>query len=312
MISVIIVVFNAADYLRFAIESVLSQTYKELEIIVVDDGSTDSTLDILNKYSNYPNFSIIKRNHTKNLGGNRNDAIKIAKGEFIAFIDGDDIWNNDKLEIELEYLRDYEMVCSNAILINEKNEVISDKYSYDFESDVDLKLPEMLSNNWVTVSSVLMKKTAIEKSGYFEDGSDTRAEDYVLWLKFLDNRINKIRYINKPLLKYRIHNNNWSNSNLTDWIKLLNRAISLRYNYVKDKEPGVRKSAKLGCRTLYIKLIKINYKNHDYKSARENLIKYLKLNDNIYSKSFIKYFLILIYVTFLYYFQKSRFYKQII
>lgn len=298
MVSVIIVLYNAEAYLKPAIESVLQQSFKDYEIIVVDDGSTDSTLEILGEYSMLSNFTVIKREHTKNLGGNRNLALKLAKGDSIAFIDGDDIWDQNKLEIQVPFLNNYEMICSNSVLINEKDEVIYDRYINEFTDDVELGLADLLRNNIITVSSVLMKKTAIENAGYFEDGPDTRAEDYVLWLSYLSKRSNRIKYINKPTLKYRIHDKNWSNSTTIDWKRLLKRTIDIRSAYLNDSDMNVRKAAKFGCFSSYLLLAKVEFKNNNYRESKKFFKHVLSLCDEKISIKYLKYFVGYIYSSF--------------
>lgn len=297
MVSVIIVVYNASRYLKFAIESVLNQSYKDFEIIAVDDGSTDSTIDILKEYVHLSNFTLIQREHTKNLGGNRNYALKFVKGEIIAFIDGDDIWEEDKLSTQIQYIDKYNMICTNAYLINENNDIISNRYCTIFNGDTEIELKDLLENNFVIGSSVLIRKNAIEGGGYFEDGPDTRAEDYVLWLSYLNK--NKIKYINKPLLRYRVHDKNWSNSITNDWIRLLKRTIEVRSAYLVHADSKVRDSARKGCAAMYLELSKVSLKEHNFTDARGYLKNLLSLYDPKFSLKYLRYISGYCYISFL-------------
>jgi len=101
-ISVIIPTFNRADFLRKAIESVLSQTYRGFELIVIDDGSTDNTYEIVSEFKN--NIVYIKQ---KNIGAAsaRNTGIKRAKNKFLAFLDSDDCWDKEKLAIQIDEMQ---------------------------------------------------------------------------------------------------------------------------------------------------------------------------------------------------------------
>ena len=103
MVSVIIPTYNRAARLPMSVESVLNQTYRDLEIIIVDDGSTDLTEDVVRAMSD-SRIRYIK--HPRNLGGckARNTGVSNAKGEYIAFQDSDDVWHADKLEVELKAL----------------------------------------------------------------------------------------------------------------------------------------------------------------------------------------------------------------
>ena len=134
MVTVIIVVYNASRYLRYSIDSVFNQSYKDFEVIAIDDGSSDPTLKILNEYTSHSNFTLLKHEHTQNLGGNRNIAVNLAKGEYISFIDGDDIWEKDKLQVQLKYIDKYDMICTNAYVINENNEITAKSNINDFDN----------------------------------------------------------------------------------------------------------------------------------------------------------------------------------
>lgn len=99
-VSVILPAYNAEAYVGAAIESVLAGTYGDIEIIAVDDGSTDGTAAVI---ANYPEVKLIRRQNG-GISAARNCALREAAGEFIAFIDADDLWKEDKLQIEVEYL----------------------------------------------------------------------------------------------------------------------------------------------------------------------------------------------------------------
>ena len=102
MISVIIPTFNRASLLKKAIESVLSQTYKDFELIVIDDGSSDETPSLISSYAS--SIKYIKQNN-KGPAGARNVGIKNSSGEFVAFLDSDDWWDKEKLQIQIDKMR---------------------------------------------------------------------------------------------------------------------------------------------------------------------------------------------------------------
>lgn len=287
MVSVIIVVFNAEKYLKYAIDSVFRQTYKDYEVIAVNDGSTDKTLEILKEYLRYPNFRIIDKQHNKNLGGNRNEAIKSAKGTFITFIDGDDIWEDDKLEMQLKYVSKYDLICTNAFTIDETNTVTSNRYIRKFSSTREVKLRDLVEENFIVVSSVMIKKSAVEESGYFEDGPDTRAEDYFLWLNYIKK--NRILFLDENLLKYRLHSENWSNSKVIDWLRLLQRTVDIRSEYIDDPDDKVKLAASKGCVVSLLEMARVNRAQEDYCSAKQNLKKVIALYRPVISFKYLKY-----------------------
>ncbi len=100
-ISVVIPFFNRVNLVIRAIDSVYEQTYKDFEVILINDGSTDCDLLIQKKYEQFTNFSLIRLDKNYGPGVARNKGVEVAKGEFIAFLDSDDVWNPSKLETQI-------------------------------------------------------------------------------------------------------------------------------------------------------------------------------------------------------------------
>ena len=113
--------YNAEKFIKQSISSVLSQTFKEFELIVVDDGSTDSTKKIINSFKD----DRIKYIYQKNQGVSaaRNNAIKTSKGSWLAFLDADDVWVKDVLEVYFKYIDDFDLVIGEYKYMHEKGEV---------------------------------------------------------------------------------------------------------------------------------------------------------------------------------------------
>ncbi len=179
-VSVVIRVFNRQKTIRRAVDSVLNQSHKVEEIIVVDDNSTDHTGKILNEYRD----RIIRIFLPENSGVSkaRNEGVKYASSELISFLDSDDYWERDKLSYQIEFLRKnpfYEMIQSEEIWIRNSKRVNPCKYHKKPEGWI---WEESLQRCLVSPSSVILKKSLIEKHGYFNE--DLRVcEDYDLWLK---------------------------------------------------------------------------------------------------------------------------------
>ena len=152
MVSVIIPVYNRKKTIKKAIESVLGQTYTDLEVIVVDDCSTDKTIELVKNPEN---------------GGAcraRNIGIENAKGEYIAFHDSDDIWHADKLEKSMYYLKkenvDFVFSALNRKEMKSGKEEILPSYNLNMEKD---KLGKLLAFNCVSTQTILVKRDVCEK-----------------------------------------------------------------------------------------------------------------------------------------------------
>jgi glycosyltransferase involved in cell wall biosynthesis len=181
-VSVIIPVYNRDGWIGDCIDSVLSQTYENFELIVVDDGSTDSTQDIFKKYrENNENIKVLFQQN-KGVSSARNLGIKAAEGEYIAFLDSDDIWKSEKLETQISYfnLTPGAYVCqTDEVWIRNGKRVNPGKRHKKPSGDIFI---DSLSLCLVSPSAVMMKKDFFEKAGLFDEEM-TACEDYDLWLR---------------------------------------------------------------------------------------------------------------------------------
>jgi len=209
-VSVIIPTYQSCKFIRAAIESIFAQTYKNYEIIVVDGGSNDGTLEILNSYGN--KIRVITQND-KGISNARNIGILASKGEYIAFLDSDDLWLPDKLEVQVKFL-------------DEKPSTIGLTYSDTFffpEKDigkfVDIRLKnkrafqigkphrgkilkELFKQNFIPASTVVVRKLCFKKVGLFDE-SLTISEDKDMWMRIAESF--EIDYQNEVLAKIRLH-----------------------------------------------------------------------------------------------------------
>lgn len=179
MISVIIPTYNRALLLKKAIESVLSQTYQDFELIVVDDGSNDSTPNLI---SNFKTRIKYIRQDNKGPGSARNLGIKNSDGEFIAFVDSDDWLDKEKLDIQLQEMRQNpshlvshteEIWYKNGKLLNQKKKHKKFR-GYIFEKCLPLCV--------VSMSTVMIRRELFDKVGFFDETMRC-CEDYDFWLR---------------------------------------------------------------------------------------------------------------------------------
>jgi glycosyltransferase involved in cell wall biosynthesis len=194
LVTCIIPVFNGEKFIEAAIESVLNQTYKTIEIIVIDDGSTDNTQKLVKKFNG--NVKYIYQSNSGSAAA-RNLGISKASGDFIGFLDSDDIWDKNKISLQLECFRnhlDIEACLCNIKLVSDK-EIPDDQYV--------ILTP-------YSVCSILIKRETVSRVGYFninlKYGEDT---DWFMRIKKLDI---PLKILNEKLVYARLHKDNLTNS----------------------------------------------------------------------------------------------------
>jgi glycosyltransferase involved in cell wall biosynthesis len=203
MVSAIITTHNREDLLPRAINSVMTQTYKELELIVVSDGSKDGTDKLMGQYSNDKRINYISYYPGK--GGNyaRNIGIEAAKGEFIAFLDDDDEWLPTKIEKQMELMNaDHEVglvyTGINCIYVNE-----GIKYTFKPTSRGDLS-KEILFQNCIGSTSSVMLRKSLCKDCMFDENLQA-LQDFDLWIKVLQGC--KADVVVEPMVNYYNYRN---------------------------------------------------------------------------------------------------------
>ncbi|HEJ9421315.1 TPA: glycosyltransferase family 2 protein [Proteus mirabilis] len=195
--------YNAEKTIYYSIESILSQTYSNFKIYIINDNSSDNTENII---LSFLDERIIYIKNKKNIGASlsRNIGIKLSKGKFIAFLDSDDLWLPNKLEEQYKKLvNGWDVVCSNYTTFNEKNEI---KYR---TSPKIINYSDMLLSNFIGNLTGTYNKDIIGKVYQKNKGH----EDYIMWLDIL-KKSKKAYCIQKPLAKYRISEKSLSGNKL--------------------------------------------------------------------------------------------------
>ncbi len=197
-ISVIIPTWNRSRVIKKAILSALNQTFSSLEVVVVDDGSTDNTSEIVQSIKD-SRIKWISGDHTGLPAAVRNRGMKESKGEWIAFLDSDDEWLPDKIDKQITLAKKTSClaVCSNGYGINSRGEKkIYLTYNRDF-----IEFNDLLKNNSVILSSAIFHKSLISLcNGLPEDQKYRNAPDYTYWLRI--STYTKFAYLNDPLVVY--------------------------------------------------------------------------------------------------------------
>ena len=199
-ISVVIPSYNRRDFLKRSIDSAINQTKKPLEIIVVDDGSTDGTETMIK--SDYDFVKFIKQKN-KGVSAARNIGIKVSIGEWICFLDSDDEWKKDKLEKQINAMKSnpgYKFFHSNEIWIKNGLRINQKKKHKKYGGDIFDKCLDMCR---ISPSSVMIDKTVFDEVGNFNENLVV-CEDYELWLRICDKY--RVFFIDEPLIiKYGGH-----------------------------------------------------------------------------------------------------------
>jgi glycosyltransferase involved in cell wall biosynthesis len=206
LVSVIIPAYRVTPYINETLDSIISQTFQDFEIIVVNDGcpDTDDLERVLQPY--LPAIQYIRQSNS-GPGGARNTGLAAARGEFIAFLDGDDQWLPDYLASQVKFLRehpDVDVVYADAeIFGNDKRRGPGKRFMDQCPSHGEVTLESLLREQCVVFISVLCRRTAIDRAGGF-DANLRGVEDFDLWLRIVRTG-GKIAYQRRVLSRYRAH-----------------------------------------------------------------------------------------------------------
>ena len=233
-VAVIIPCYNAARFIRKTLDSVLSQDYEPIEIIAIDDGSTDETKEILKDYSSY--VKLFFHPDSANLGqaASLNLGIKNTKADLIAFLDSDDKWYPKKIEKQVKIFKkhsDVGVVYTNGHAIDEKDNILYTLFSPSFkEENIRGKI---LLDCYISAgaSTVMVRKKHLQSVGLFQP--ELHSMDHDMWIKL--SEITNFYYLPEKLMAYRRHSGQKS-SKREQWesgFRILKNACK-RYPYDKN------------------------------------------------------------------------------
>lgn len=233
LVSVIMPVFNAEKFLRESIPSILAQTYKNFEFIILDDGSTDSSVSISSHYA--ARDSRIKLHISKtNLGITRilNKGVAIAKGTYIARMDADDISFSTRLEKQVEFLHNHpeHILVGTSVELFFGNQKPSGIQPLLYSSHAELKINSLFYCPFFH-PSIMVKADIIKTAPY--DENYPRAEDYELWTRLL--RKNPCANLNEVLLYYRMHPQQKTQTETNTLLSFVSRLHQKQFDYYRIK-----------------------------------------------------------------------------
>ena len=218
-ISVVIPVYNYAQYLNESIESVINQSHLVHELIIVDDGSTDNSSSIA---SSYPEVILHKQQHS-GISAARNSGAKISTGDYLAFLDADDLWHVDKLTQQVQYLKENAIV---KVVYTYIQQFFSQELS-DNERAKYATPPEF--QNGIFATSILVEKNVFEQVGEFNE--TLQSGEFIDWHARLSHLQYQWHVLPQVLAKRRIHNANTFQKNpeaINDYMKVVKAAIERR------------------------------------------------------------------------------------
>lgn len=217
LVSVTVLVYNGENTIRKTIDSILNQTYQNIEVILVDDASTDQSRNIIDSYDDVRiKREYLDRNHNICYAGNF--AFDKSKGKYIAIIGHDDLWEPDKIEKQVEYLESHEdvAVCFTRVdIIDENDNIVNEKHIHhynlfnsDNRSKHEWQFTLLTVANHFCAPSALLRKEALDITGGYRYGL-LQLQDYDLWLRLLT--VGNIYILDEKLTKYRRFSDNQKN-----------------------------------------------------------------------------------------------------
>lgn len=207
-VSIVMPSYNSAKFIEKSIDSVLNQTYKNWELLVIDDCSPDNSLELVKKYTQIDSrIRLITNEKNMGVAESRNRGLAEAKFSYVAFLDSDDVWDQNKLQIQVDFMIENKAAISftQYYRINELDEKIGEVN----------KIPEqvhyfdLLKGNSIAMSTSMIDARIVEKIRFEKIGH----EDYYFWLKSLKNGY-LAKGINKKLVYYRVHSTSLSSNKL--------------------------------------------------------------------------------------------------
>lgn len=286
-------VHNCEKYIKETISSALNQTYSNFELIIIDDGSTDNTANIIKNF----NDPRIKYFYQKNSGVSRarNHGIYISQGKLLAFLDADDIWYPHKLESQIKEIRkspEIGLVYSWVQYIDVNNNLIGEtKYNIDKNFYINLLLGNYIDNGSVP----LIKRECFDKVGKFNN--IRTGEDWDMWIRIA--REYDFGFVKDYLIQYRIHPEG-SSKNYKDMETRLFEILEREFNLINLKNPITKKIKKKAYSYRYIYLSGVCHNLMQHKDAFSYTLKAIQayppvLKERVMLKEIIKLFIIILF-----------------
>jgi len=292
-VSVIIPTHNRADLLPNAIRSVISQEYKNMEIVVVDDGSLDNTQNVIKHLQGkYSNLFYYKNERSKGPSGARNTGIEHASGDILSFLDSDDIWLENHLKIGLELFNRYHEIDvlfgnfnvvdlhSGNLLYNffDKKEILHtlkcQTLTYGVNLLQDNLFKALIQENFFLLGSVLIRKSALK--GIFLDESIRFAEDRDLAIKLYKEANATFAYRKEPVfIQYKHDSNIYHPGDIDNWRNVIKAELYLYTKYIYTYNPS-KNEKNIMEKLIFKRLLSLSYTYRMSKKYKKALLTTLK------------------------------------
>ena len=289
LVSVIVTTYNRKEYLKETLDSILNQTFKDSELIVVDNFSNYDFIPFIKSFKDN-RIRYFQNENNGIIAVNRNFGIKKAKGKYIAFCDDDDLWMKEKLEKVVNAIHQNPeaiLYCHNEIMVvngKEKKTLYYGPYKHNMYEFL------LFKGNCISTSAVCLKKSVALETGGFSERSDfISVEDYEFWLRL--SKFGKFHFIDEILGKYIIHGNNIianCEKHANAYVSVISHHLqNLDKNFIDDKIIKKRYSR------IWYQAGKILLQKYEYKKSRKyfyNSLKYSIINLKNYIALVLSFF----------------------
>lgn len=283
LVSVVTASYNMGKYVGLAVESVLAQNYPAIEVIVIDDGSTDDTPEVLSKYREDSRVKLIRQENAGQTVA-KNRGVQVAQGEYIAFCDADNLWLPNKLSRQIKFFNDQNdiaVVYGDISLIDADGNPLPTTQAKRYSGKITGRL---LVDNFVTFNTALVSRRVLEDVGGFDE-SLRMGIDYDLWLRISVNH--RFHYLAEPLVLYRIWGGQMSNKQEERFINCFKLLDNFLKKYPESVTPD---EVRRGWAHTYVSRGQWRASQKEYLFALKDYAKAFSLrpNDLRLWKSFVK------------------------
>lgn len=274
LVSVVMPAYNVAPFISDTLDSVFAQTFTDFEVVVVNDGSPD-TEELERALAAYEGRVVYLRQENRGAGAARNAGVRAARGEFVAFLDADDLWLPDYLSEQLGFMRagGYDLVYADALLFGDSP--LAGRTFMDIApSDGEVTFRSLISGRCnVITSGVVARKSLVLEAGLFDEGL-RNSQDFELWVRLV-RRGARAAYQRKVLLRYRYHEDSLSGDALNQIrreLRVLGK-IESDYDLEPDEREEVSRAMEATAARLEVETGKLHLAKGEFREAREAFLR---------------------------------------